>query len=160
MRPFPSVASRAGSTSCTRLVGVSERALLRCSGGTNLLATHQHLFLQQETDCRGWRRCTEMFVCYIPDERASLCYAARGIVLAGQNSRLCSKSEAKKTQSMRGVGVQGFSMSVNFTKMICHNRIYVRELVEVFAFIVRAYPCLCLISQQNVCMCLGYPVRI
>lgn len=51
--------------------------MLRCSEGTKLSATHQHLFLQQETDCRGWRRCTEMFVCYIPDERASLCCAVR-----------------------------------------------------------------------------------
>lgn len=76
--------------SCSGLVGVCERALLRCSGGTNLSAAHQHLFLQQETDCRGWRRCTAMFVCYIPGERASLCYTA-GVLLL---SHLAEKFQA------------------------------------------------------------------
>lgn len=57
-----------------------------------------------------------MFVCYVPDERASLCYAVEGIVLSGQNSRLRSKSEAKKDseQSMRRCVFAGFQYVCKF----------------------------------------------
>lgn len=148
---FPSVTCRA-----TRLVGVSERTLLRCSEGTNLSATHQHLFLLQETDCRGWRRCTEMFVCYIPDESALL--RCRGIVLPVEKIPGCVvKVMPKGLSRARRAPVCKLSVCLQIFKMAClqHRRLY-----EVLPFIVRACSYLCLISQQNVCMCLGYPVRI
>lgn len=75
-----------------------------------------------------------MFVCYIPDESASLCYTV-GVLSSLAKIPSCVVKVKPKTPSTstRGVCLHSFSVSVNF-KMIFlhHNRIYVCKLVEVF----------------------------
>lgn len=85
-----------------------------------------------------------MFVCYIPDRPLLLCVPC--IVVSGQNSKLCSRSEAQTTQqNMQGVCLQGFSPSVN-SKWHCCLTIQ----VEVFAHVAHAYPCLFYFSTKRV----------
>lgn len=73
------------------------------SEGTNLSTTRQHVFLLQETDCRGWRRCTEMFVSYIPDESASLCYAVGVLSSQAKIPGAVVKVIPERQQSTKGV---------------------------------------------------------
>lgn len=92
-----------------------ETALLRCSEGTELSATHTSTSScsrkQTAEDGGDAQRC--LSVISLTKERAFV-NAARALSSLGQNSRLSgSKSEAKKPQqSMRGGCWQVFSESV------------------------------------------------
>lgn len=88
--------------------------------------------------------------------KSLLCY--RGILYSLAKIPGCVvKVMPERLSRAKGIHLQGFSVLASFTMTCLHqNRICVSLLME------RSYPCLCLISQQNVCMCmcLGYPVRI
>lgn len=85
-----------------------------------------------------------MFVCYIPGERASLCYAVGLLSPLATNSRLCSKKSSRQdfTKHERCV-FAGFPLVVDLKKNFFTKTRSFRSLI------VRAYSCLCWISQQN-----------
>ena len=131
------------------------RAQLRCSEGTKLSVTHQHLFLQQETDCRGWRRCTEMFGCYIPDERAGLCYAARVLSAPAKIPGCVVKVKPKiLSRASRGVRLPVFSVSTCASEHKCSCLLYVHVHVcvstkSVYVFRISCKDLKSMLSQVN-----------
>lgn len=72
-----------------------------------------------------------MFVCYIPGERASLCYAAGLLSPLAQKIPGCVvKTKPRKTQqSTRGVCLQGFSFVCRYYCTLLEVLLYVRARV-------------------------------
>lgn len=84
-----------------------------------------------------------MFLSYIPDESTGHYYA--GILPLSETPGCCSKIDAERLGRTCTIII----CKVSACLCLHHNRISVLIVLH-----------LCLISRPNVCMCLGYPVKI
>lgn len=94
-------------------------------------------------------------VCLLHPWQAFVTVCAPCIVVSGQNSKLCSRSEAQTTQqNMQGVCLQGFSPSVNSKWHFC------LTIVSTSRSVCTCCTCLSVFVLFFNKTCLGYPVRI